>query len=38
MPHFGLATMRERAESVGGTLRISSAPSTGTRVIVRLPV
>jgi nitrate/nitrite-specific signal transduction histidine kinase len=38
MPHFGLTTMRERAESVGGTLRISSAPSSGTRVIVRLPV
>jgi signal transduction histidine kinase len=38
MPHFGLSTMRERAESVGGTLRISSAPSAGTRVIVRLPV
>jgi nitrate/nitrite-specific signal transduction histidine kinase len=38
MPHFGLATMRERAESVGGTLRISSAPSSGTQVIVRLPV
>jgi nitrate/nitrite-specific signal transduction histidine kinase len=38
MPHFGLATMRERAESVGGTLRISSTPSSGTQVIVRLPV
>jgi nitrate/nitrite-specific signal transduction histidine kinase len=38
MPHFGLATMRERAESVGGTLRIASAPSSGTQVIVRLPV
>jgi signal transduction histidine kinase len=38
IPHFGLTTMRERAESVGGTLRIASAPSSGTQVIVRLPV
>ena len=37
-PHFGLSTMRERAESVGGTLEIVSAPSAGTRVVVRLPV
>jgi signal transduction histidine kinase len=37
MPHFGLSTMRERAESVGGTLDIVSAPSEGTRVVVRLP-
>ncbi len=36
-PHFGLATMRERAESVGGTLEIQSAPPGGTRVIVHLP-
>jgi signal transduction histidine kinase len=38
LPHFGLATMRERAESVGGSLEVASAPGTGTRVIVRLPV
>jgi nitrate/nitrite-specific signal transduction histidine kinase len=37
LPHFGLATMRERAESVGGTLDIVSAPGEGTRVVVRLP-
>jgi nitrate/nitrite-specific signal transduction histidine kinase len=37
MPHFGLSTMRERAESVGGTLDIVSAPGKGTRVVVRLP-
>jgi nitrate/nitrite-specific signal transduction histidine kinase len=37
MPRFGLATMRERAESVSGTLRIESAPGGGTRVVVRLP-
>jgi nitrate/nitrite-specific signal transduction histidine kinase len=37
-PHFGLATMRERAESIGGTLDIDSSPVRGTRVIARLPV
>jgi nitrate/nitrite-specific signal transduction histidine kinase len=37
-PHFGLSTMRERAESVGGRLEIVSAASAGTRVVVRLPV
>ncbi|HEY0583585.1 MAG TPA: GAF domain-containing sensor histidine kinase, partial [Chloroflexota bacterium] len=36
-PRFGLATMRERAESVGGSLEIVSAPGAGTRVVVRLP-
>ena len=30
--HFGLLTMRERAEQVGGNLRIESVPGTGTRV------
>jgi signal transduction histidine kinase len=30
--HFGLITMRERAEHVGGGLRIESAPGTGTTV------
>jgi len=30
--HFGLLTMRERAERVGGALRIQSAPGTGTTV------
>lgn len=38
LPHFGLSTMRERAESVGGSLEITSAPGEGTRVVVRLPV
>ncbi|MDI3339591.1 MAG: GAF domain-containing sensor histidine kinase [Sphaerobacter sp.] len=37
-PRFGLATMRERAQSVGGTLDIDAAPGRGTRVIARLPV
>jgi signal transduction histidine kinase len=30
--HFGLITMRERAEHVGGGLRIESTPGTGTTV------
>jgi signal transduction histidine kinase len=30
--HFGLVTMRERAEHVGGELRIDSKPRTGTTV------
>lgn len=37
-PHFGLSTMRERAESLGGTMTIDSKPGGGTRVSVRLPV
>jgi nitrate/nitrite-specific signal transduction histidine kinase len=37
LPHFGLATMRERAEAVGGTLEVVTAPGEGTRVVVRLP-
>lgn len=36
--HFGLETMRERAESVGGTLRVESAPQRGTRVRVSVPI
>jgi signal transduction histidine kinase len=36
-PHFGLSTMRERAESVGGALEVMSSPGTGTRVLVRMP-
>ena len=36
--HFGLAIMRERAESVGGRLEVRSAPGEGARVIVRLPL
>lgn len=37
LPHFGLATMRERAEAVGGTLEVESAAGRGTRIRVRLP-
>jgi signal transduction histidine kinase len=34
---YGLRTMRERAQAVGGKLRIESAPGKGTRVIATLP-
>ncbi len=36
--HFGLQTMHERAESVGGTLRVGDAPESGTSVWLRLPL
>ncbi len=36
--HFGLVTMRERAESVGGTFRVETQPGDGTSVSVWLPV
>jgi PAS domain S-box-containing protein len=36
--HFGLRFMRERAEQLGGTLRVDSAPAQGTRVTVDLPL
>lgn len=35
-PRFGLATMRERAEAIGGTLEIAST-SSGTTVTLRVP-
>jgi signal transduction histidine kinase len=35
--HFGLQTMRERAESVGGGLTVASAPGAGTQVDLWLP-
>ncbi len=35
-PGWGLLTMKERAESVGGSCRIESAPGQGTRVIVEM--
>lgn len=37
-PRFGLSTMRERAESVGGTLTIESSPGNGAAVRLELPV
>ncbi|HEC62617.1 MAG TPA: response regulator transcription factor family protein [bacterium] len=36
--HFGLTIMRERAESVGGSLEVRSIPDECTQVIVRVPV
>lgn len=36
-PRFGLAIMRERAESVGGTLEVDSSPGGGTRVRINVP-
>jgi len=36
-PGFGLVSMRERAEAVGGEFSISSAPGGGALVEVRLP-
>lgn len=36
-PTFGMASMRERVESVGGTLEVASYPGEGTRIIAWLP-
>ena len=35
---FGLETMRERAESIGGSLDVASAPGKGTTVSLAVPV
>jgi signal transduction histidine kinase len=35
---FGLVGMKERAELLGGTVEINSAPGQGTRVVVTIPV
>ncbi len=37
-PRFGLQTMRERAESVGGSFDIESEPDGGAKVIVSVPM
>ena len=37
-PRFGLQTMRERAQSVGGSFAIESSPGQRTRVVVRMPL
>ncbi len=37
-PHFGLQTMRERAQAIGGTFELRSRPGSGTRVAVRVPL
>ena len=36
--HFGLRFMRERAEQLGGSLQVNSAPGEGTCVVVTVPV
>jgi signal transduction histidine kinase len=35
--HFGLLGIRERAEALGGTLAVESAPGAGTTVVVEVP-
>lgn len=35
-PHFGLATMRERAESIGASFDVKSSPASGTVIFVTL--
>lgn len=37
VPQFGMSTMRERAEALGGTLEVDSKADEGTKIIVRLP-
>jgi signal transduction histidine kinase len=37
-PRFGLTTMRERAESIGGALTIDSAPGRGTTITFSMPL
>ncbi|MBI1876729.1 MAG: ATP-binding protein [Chloroflexi bacterium] len=34
---FGLTTMRERAEALGGTVQLTAAPGSGTTVAVIIP-
>lgn len=36
--HFGLQFMRERAEQLGGCLRVDSASGAGTRVVLEVPI
>jgi signal transduction histidine kinase len=37
-PGVGLASMRERADELGGTIRVLAPEGEGTTVIARLPV
>jgi signal transduction histidine kinase len=37
-PRFGLRTMRERAQAIGGRFELSSHPAQGTRVAVHVPL
>ncbi|NLJ34242.1 MAG: histidine kinase [Firmicutes bacterium] len=36
--HYGLISMRERAELLGGGIEIKSGPGKGTRVIIAIPI
>ena len=36
--HVGLAIMRERAQRIGGTIRVDSIPASGTRITLSLPI
>ena len=36
-PQFGLQSMRERAESVGGAFVVVSQPKVGTQIVVQIP-
>jgi nitrate/nitrite-specific signal transduction histidine kinase len=38
LPRFGLQTMRERAEAIGGTFSIRTRDGPGTEVVVQLPL
>lgn len=37
-PQFGLTSMRERVESLGGTLKIESAAARGTKIQIEFPL
>lgn len=37
-PHFGMHSMRERVEELGGTLKVISKPEMGTKVVISIPV
>ena len=36
--HVGLQVMKERAESVGGTLTLDTQPNQGTRIVIQVPI
>lgn len=36
-PHFGLSTMRERAEAIGAQFHLHTTPGAGTQVKIQLP-
>lgn len=37
-PRFGLQTMRERAEAVGGSFAVEAKPGYGTKVVIKVPL